>query len=824
MHTLKQGFRFAARQLWKTPWFSLAVILTLALGIGATTAIFSLVEGILLRPLPFGDPDRLVVLGDHLGGGAGIAVTAHEIATYSEAGSAFSSVGGYTVASYELSGGATPEEIYAARLNAGVFPTLATSPILGRVFTKQEEDGHQPLAVISYELWTNRFQRDPQVLGRPITLDRRTYTILGVMPREFEFPLQAGHLEQAQVWVPLSLLPEELADERAGHWGYQLVARLKDGVTQQQAANDANRVAGQIMRNFPTQMSAIKIRGDVESLRENTVAEVRPVLRTLFLAVGIVLLIACVNTAGLLLVRAIRRRRDYAVRLALGARPSVIIRESLIEGLLLSLAGGILGLALAAIAIRTALHLLPDSMPRVDSISINGVVAAFALLLAVLTGALCSLAPAFAALRANLTDSLKDGVGAGKGTPSHSWLRAAMVVSEIAVALVLLTVSGAFLRSFQKMAAVDLGYRPDHVLIASYQLPLQQYPTSVSADVFNRAVEDCLLSKPGIVAAGIANFVPAAGGFGQATYTMEGEAAENWKLKLAMFSRTDGDYFRAMNIQLLEGRYFTQEDHSNGQLVGIVNQSMAKHGWPGQPAIGKRVHVGNPKKGLPWVTVVGVVADTRLGSRDEPSEDQLYFPIAQPAILRGADRAEVLPDPASGYIAVRSILPPEQMTPSLRSAVAEIDPLLALQQVQTMDDAISGVEAPRRFNTELIAAFAATAVFLAIAGIYAVVAFSVSLRTQEIAIRVALGAQRSGIARLVLVSAAKLALLGCVLGVLGSLTASRLVRSFLFEVSPTDPWIYLAGVLVMMSMALLASALPAARAAAADPVKALRSV
>ena len=824
MHTLKQGFRFAARQLWKTPGFSLVVVLTLALGIGATTAIFSLVEGILLRPLPFGDPDRLVVLGDHLGGGGSIAVTAREIATYSEAASAFSSMGSYATASFELSGGALPEEIYAARLNAGVFPTLETSPMLGRVFTKQEEDGHQPLAVISYALWTNRFHRDPQVLGSPVTLDRRTYTVIGVMPRDFEFPVQAGHLEQAQIWVPLSLLPEELADERAGHWGYQMVARLREGVTQQQAANDANRVAEQIMRNFPAQMSTIKIRGDVEALRENTVAEVRPVLRTLFLAVGIVLLIACVNAAGLLLVRAIRRRSEYALRLALGARPSVILRESLIEGLLLSLAGGILGLALAAIAIRTALHLLPDSMPRVDSISINGVVAGFALLLAVLTGALCSLAPAFAALRTNLTDSLRDAAGAGKGSPTHSWLRSTMVVSEIAVALVLLTVSGAFLRSFQKMATVDLGYQPDHVLVAGYQLPLRQYPTSVAAEVFNRAVVDRLSSKPGIVKVGVSNFVPATGGFGQATYTLEGESAETWKLKLATFSRTDGDYFRAMNIQLLEGRYFTGEDNSKGQMVAIVNQSMAKHGWPGQHAIGKRVHVGNPKKGLPWAIVVGVVADTKTGARDEPSDDQLYFSLEQPAILRGADRAEVLPDPASGFLAVRSTLPPGQMTQTVRAAVAEIDPLLALEPVQTMEEAIASVEAPRRFNTELIGAFAATAVFLAIAGIYAVIAFSVSLRTQEIAIRVALGAQRGRIARLVLVSGAKLALLGCGLGVLGSLAVSRLVRSFLFEVSPTDPWIYLVGVLVMLLMALLASALPAVRAAAADPVRALRSV
>ncbi len=824
MYGLTKGLQVASRQLWKTPGFGLVVILTLALGIGATTAIFSLVQGILLRPLPFNDPDRLVILGDHLGDGANVAVTAREIATYSEATSAFSSMGGYASSTHEVSSGATPEEVYGARLTAGVFPTLGVPPLLGRFFTKQEEDGHQPLAVISYAMWMNRFHRDPGVVGSAVTLDRRPYTIIGVMPRNFEFPLEVGHLERAQIWVPMSFAAEELSEEREGHWGYRMVARLKDSIPLQQAALDANRVAGQIMRNFPAHMAAIKIRGDVKSMREDAVSEVRPVLRTLFFAVGIVLLIACVNAAGLLLVRAIRRRREYAVRLALGARPGVILRESLIEGLLLSFCGGLVGLVFAAIAIRTALHLLPDSMPRVDSISIDATVAAFALGLALVTGALCSLAPAFAALRTNLIDSLKDGVGAGKGTPSHAWLRSTLVVSEIAVALVLLTVSGAFLRSFQKMRAIDPGYRPDHVLVAGYQLPLQQYPTSASVDVFNRAVADRLAGRPEIITAGIANFIPATGGFGQATYTIEGDAAENWKLKFTVFSRTDGDYFRAMGIQLLDGRYFTRNDDSNAPLVVLVNQSMAKHGWPGKEAIGKRIHLGNPKKQLPWATVVGIVSDIKMGARDEPIDDQLYFPMQQPAVLFGSATLAQLPDPASGYIAVRSTLPSEQMTQTVRAAIAEIDPLLALQQMQPMEATISEIESPRRFNTDLITAFAAAALILAMAGIYAVVAFSVSLRTQEIAIRIALGAQRGGLAKLVLVSGTKLALLGCVLGVLGSIAVSRLVKSFLFEVSATDPWIYLVGVVVMLVLALLASALPAARAASANPVAALRSV
>ena len=824
MYAYAHDLRFAFRQLRKAPGFSLAAILTLALGIGATTAIFSLVEGILLRPLPFADPDRLVLLGDHLGSSPNTPVTAREIATYANATRAFSSLGGYATGNHELSGGAIPEEISAGRFTAGVFPTLGVRPILGRVFTQQEEDDHQPLAVISYALWLNRYHRDPNVLGSSIVLDRRPYSIIGVMPRNFEFPLQPGHLDQAQLWLPMSFTPDELSDEHAGFWGYHIVARLNDGVTVAQAVQDAQRVAQQIMREFPASMSAIRIRGDVTPLRETAVADVRPLLRTLFLAVSVVLLIACVNVAGLLLVRAIRRRREYAVRLALGARSAAILRESIFEGLLLSVTGGLLGLAFAAVAIRTALHLLPESMPRIASISIDLPVAAFALVVAVATGALCSLAPAFAALRTNLTDALKDGTPASTGASSHSWLRSALVVSEIAVALVLLTTSGAFLRSFEKMRAVDPGFRPDHVLVAGYQLPLHQYPTSASVDTFNRSVVDRLSAKPGVTGVGITNALPASGSYGASTYTIEDQPESAWKLKFAVFAQIYGDYFHALGIPLLDGRFFTPDDHAGSPLVIIVNQTMAQHCWPGQSAIGKRMHAGNPHKGLPWATVVGVVADTKSGPRDEPSTDQWYLPAQQPAILIGSQPSGNLTDPAFGFITLRSALPPEQMTQILRATVAEIDPLLALQQVQPMNDVISNIEAPRRFNTDLITAFALAALLLAIIGIYAVIAFSVSLRTQEIAVRIALGAQRPVIARLILVSAVKIALLGCALGVLGSLAASRLVSSFLFNVSATDPLIYAVGVVIMLVMALLSSALPAARAASANPVTALRSV
>jgi putative ABC transport system permease protein len=816
------SFRYALRQLSKAPGFAAAVVLMLGVGIGATTAIFSLVEGVLLRPLPFQNPERIVALGDHVGENTGIGVTARELATYEKATTAFSSAGGYTRVTYELASGGPPEVVRAARMEARAFATLGVAPMLGRVFTGEEDSAHAPVAVISYAMWLNRFHREASVLGSSMVLDRKTYTVVGVMPREFEFPLESGRLGQSQLWVPMSLTAEELSEANAASWRFDMVARLKDGVSLEQASQDADRVAHEIMRDFPAKLSAIRIRGAAAPLREQVVDSARPLLRALFLTVLIVLMIACVNVAILMLVQAIRRRREYAVRLALGARAGAMIREALAEGLLLSVAGGLLGLASAAVALKTALVLLPESMPRIDAIRMDQGVAAFALLLAVATGVMCSVVPAFAAMRTNLLESLSESGRTSTGT-SHAWLRSALVVAEIAIAMILLTVSVAFVRSYQKMLAVDPGFRPDHVLVGGYQLPLEQYGTESSAQRFDREVLDRLAGKPGIVAAGMAEVLPATASVPMADYTIEGVRMDSWKMEFAPFTVSDGDYFRAMGIPLREGRYFTREDKAGAPLVLIVNESMAKHAWPGQDAVGKRMHLGNPNGGLPWATVVGVVGDTRR-SRDELAGDQYYLPTDQPESLNGADAPDKLANAAGGYIALRSALPPEQMEQTLRATVAEVDSMLALKEVRPMTDALANTEAPRRFNTGLIGAFALGALLLAASGIYAVVAFSVTLRVQEIAIRMALGAERGKIAGMVLVGGAKLAMLGCGLGVAGSVALSRIVSSFLFDVSPTDPLLYALSAAVMLLLTMAASAVPAARAAATEPIGALRAV
>ena len=815
--------RVASRRLCHVPGFALTVLLTLALGIGATTALFSLIEGILLRPLPFHDPDRLVDLGDRLGDNPGLPVTAREIGTYSSAATAFSQIGAERGVDFELSADATPSLVRAARMTASVFPVLDVVPLLGRVFTQQEDDSHAPVTVLGYGLWVKRYNRDPRIIGTTITLSRRNYTIVGVMPPSFEFPLALGRLDQTQLWVPMSLTADELSDANVALWGYHLVARLKPGVDLPKAAQDANRVAQEVMRDSPPALSAVRIHGEIRPLREFIAGAAGALLRTLFFAVSVVLLIACVNVAVLMLVRALRRRRAFAVTLALGANARGMLGEALCEGLLLSLAGGLLGVGFAAAVTRTATRLLPDSLPRIGSVSLDPWVAMFALLLAVVTGAVCSLAPAWAAIHTNLLAGLRDNARTSTGNADHGWLRSTLVVAEIAIALILLTVSLAFLRSYQKMLAVDPGFRPEHVLVAGYELPGSQYKTNASVTTFNREVVDRLAGHVSITAVGLSSSVPANGSPGQADYTVEGSSAASWKLRFAPFVETDGDYFRAMGIPLIAGRSFTILDQADKPLAIIVNQSMARHSWPGENPIGKRMHLGNPQAPLPWATVVGIVGDTRIGAPDQPAPDQFYFPLAQPSIINGTGSPGSTPALSGGFITLRSTLPPEQMVATLRSVVAGIDPQLALDPVRSMTEALSSVEAPRRFNTRLITTFAVAALLLAVMGIYAVVAFSVSLRTQEIAIRMALGAQRTSIARLILGSGAKIALLGCALGVIGSLGAIPLVASFLFKVSATEPWIYATSVAIIFFLALAASALPARRAASSDPIRTLRA-
>lgn len=830
MSSLLRDLRIAVRHLSKSPGFAVTAILMLALGIGTTTAIFSIVEGVLLRPLPFPEPNHLVVLSDVLEGmnipGNGEAgVTAPDIKNYMRDTHSFSNLGAYQPVGYELSGSGEPAIVNAFRMSGGVLPALGVQPLLGRVFTQQEDDQREQVSVLSYSTWQSRFHGDPRIIGSKILLDRKPYIVIGVMPRNFEFPLVTGHLNRSELWVPMSLEDEELVPANSASWGFSMVGRLKAGVTAEQARADAGRVAKEIVRNYPAFMAGMSMHPIVRRLDEETVEEARPLIRTLFLAVAVVLLIACANLAGLLLVRAIRRRREIAVRLALGASARTLLWQAMLESLVLSVAGGVVGLIFAAIALKVGVSTLPETLPRLNEIRLDWGVVFFALLLAVITGIVCGIAPAFAAIRTSVNDTLKEGGRTGTSGGGHARLRSTLVVAEIAVALVLLASSGLLLRSFEKMREVDLGFQPDHTLAAAYGLPKKQYANQSSVDEFNHELLRRLRALPGVRSVGLSSFLPDSGSNSNSAYAAEGApASKGAEMTLATAIMVEGDYFHAMGIPLLHGRLLTPDDKKGAQLVTVVTKTLADKAWPGQDPIGKRLHIGTANMNLPWAIVVGEVADIKEGSPDKPIKPEWYTAYDQRIDSEGSlggQPGELIGN--GGYTVLRSSMPPEQMQNALLATVRSIDPQLPLTQVQTMEHAISDSEAPRRFNTALIGSFAAIAVLLAVLGIYSVIAFSVALRVQEMAIRMALGSQRAGIVRLILVAGTKLALIGCVIGLVGAFAASRLLGSLLFGVSAFDPMVMSAAAISLLLLALVASLIPAWRAASVNLTNTLRS-
>ncbi len=823
---ISQEIRYALRQLRKSPGFTLTAVLTLAFGIGATTAIFSIVEGVLLRPLPFADPSRLFILGDHIeGAGDSISapvVTAPEVPTYVREMQGSIALGAFEQTGYELSGIGEPAQINATRLSGNAFSVLGVSPMRGRTFTQKEDDDKTQVAVISYQMWKSRFHGEENILGQKILLDRKPYEIIGVMPREFEFPLVPGQLNRSELWVPVSFTTDELT--QSGSWNFQLVGRLKPGVSSAKVLENARRTAQEIQRNFPASLGSLHIQAAIQALDENTVGQARPLVRMLFLAVAVVLFIACANLAGLLLVRVIRRRREIAVRLALGARKAVVLRQNLIETLALSVSGGLLGLALAAIALRVGVSMLPETLPRIDSIGLDWQVVGFALLVAVLTGLICGVVPAFAASRTGVNDALKEGGRTGSTGGSHARLRSILVVAELAVALVLLTGAGLLLRSFEKLRQVDLGFHTDHMLTASYGLPQQQYSTQSAVDSFNSTLLLKLGQLPGVQAVGVTSLLPASGIQALGAFVADGYVPpKGAELNLGWPSQVLGDYFHAAGIPIIRGRDFTPADREGSPLVTIVNRALAQHFWPGQDPIGKRIRIGVAESPTLWITVVGEIGDIRQTAPDQDIMAQFYQPAAQRKTSLATFAPATMLNATGGTIVLRTSLAPDQMADALRSTVHSIDPQLALTQVEAMDQIVSEGQAPRRFNTALISSFAAAAVLLALLGIYGVIAFSAALRTQEMAIRLALGAERAGVMRLILVSGARLGLIGCGLGALAAVFATRLMRTLLFQVDPLDPAVIVLAAVSIFLLALAASVIPARRAASIEPMQALRT-
>lgn len=820
-----QDLRHTVRRMRKSPGFTLTAVLTLAIGIGGVVAVYSVIEAVLLRPLPFDSPDRLVRLHEGIEHQLESAdLPAPDVIRFSRDNRAFTQLGGFVAATFEVSGAGKPFQAKAERITASMLPMLGAQPMVGRAFTQQEDENSSPVAVISYALWRERFQADPKAIGMTIDLDRRPYTIIGVMPRSFEFPLDAGRLSHRDMWVPMSFTPDEKQDE-VDDFQYGAIARLKPGVSLTQAGDDLRRMVASIEAQIPPQYG-IHLTSNVQSLQEETVHGARPLLNALLAAAGLILLIACANLANLLLVRAAGRRREFGVRLALGAARRTILRQLLTESLVLAAIGGLLGVVLAVALVRLAALSLPDSLPRLNELALHWPVLLVAMGLTGVTGILCGWAPALAGIRSDGLNSLREGSqGAGQGRSQHR-MRGTLAITEIALAMLLLVASGLLLRSFQRMLATDPGFEPQQVLTALLSLPGHDYPTQQKVDAFYRELLQQLGSLPQVRSVGAATNIPVIGMNSDRAFVPEGYSprdGHNWLTVSNCF--VFGDYFRAMRIPLVEGRYFTaDDDRPDAPLVAIVSQTAARQHWPGVDAVGRRFRMGgNPQSTRPLITVVGIVGDVRQGALDQAVYPQMYEPFKQSGRQWEADLTQASSPRSDLHIVLNTAGSPSALQPTLEKTVHQLDPLLAVSEMHPMEEVVTATETSRRFNTGILAAFAAIALALALLGIYGVIAYSVTERAREIAIRMALGATRQQVLLRTLRHAMALAGAGIAVGLIAAAGLTRFLTSLLYNVKPLDAGAIVGAALVLGICAAAAGFVPARRAASINPMTALRA-
>jgi len=800
--------RYGLRLLGAKPGFAAVALLTLALGIGANTAIFSVVRGVLLMPLPYPDPDRIVTVHGQLlkYGLTDLSTSEPELADYRARATSFESLAAYYDSGrFNVAGGEGPEFAAGALVSADLFKVLGVQPALGRAFTAAEDaPGIARVVVLSDGFWRRRFAADRGVLGQTIVLNNRPGTIVGVMPPGFDFPSPAVNL-----WVPLQLDPAN-PDNRGSHY-LSLVARLRPGTTLSQASSEmatlAKRMGDESPGGYPYAVSGWGIW--LRPLHEQIVGDVRPALLVLFGAVACVLLIACANVANLLLARAASRQREIALRAAVGAGRGRIVRQLLTEAVVLAAGGGVLGLLLAFWGTDALLAMAPAAMPRQGDIRIDGVALCFTAGLALFTAMLFGALPAIQLTRGDLHESLKDGARASLGRHGRR-IGNALVVSEVALALVLLVAAGLMIRSFSQLLAVDPGYDPRGVLTGRVFLPGASYPEGHQQAGFADRVLERLQALPGVTAAGVVSQLPLGGPYSSGTIAVEDHKGDPQNQDVETdLTGVSADYFTAMDIPILRGRAFTAQDTAKSAGVVIVDEAMARRFWPDRDPLGRRVKLGSQSSTLPWLTVVGVARTVKQFGLDTDGREQVYFPFAQ---FPAQELALVLRTPGD----------PGVLGDSLRAAVLAVDPAQPVFDLRPMEALVSDSLARSRFSMALLLTFSGVALVLAAVGIYGVMACAVSQRSHEIGVRMALGAQAAEIFRLVLRQSALLAAGGVLLGILGAFAATRLLDALLFRVSAFDPATYAAVAALLVATTMLAGYLPARRATRVDPIAALR--
>jgi len=812
MQTLMQDLRYSTRMLVKNPAFTLIAVITLALGIGANTAIFSVVNTVLLRPLPYPESDRLVMVGErnsnqtsNANRDAGLdSVTPPNFVDWSSQNQAFESLAAFANQDFNLTGVVDPERLQGQRVSASLFPSLGIAPMAGRVFLSEEDlPGAQRVVVLSHELWQRRFGGDSSLIGRILTLDNEAYTVIGIMPPGFSFPNQ-----ETELWVPMAFNASEL-NNRAAHF-LSAMGRLKPGATLAQAQEQMDLIAGRLEQAYPATNTGVGVR--VVSLSESMVANSRLVLLILLGAVGFVLLIACTNVANLLLARAAVRERELAIRAALGAGRWRLVRQLFTETVSLALLAGVMGTLLALWGSALLKTFNPGTIPRLNEVSIDWRVLSFTLGISLLTGVVFGLAPALQVSSLNLNRALKES-GRGAGGAAGNRVRGLLVILEVALSLVLLVGAGLLIKSFLRLQNIDPGFKPGHLLTMRVDLSAAKAGELHQITSFYQQILEKVQTIPGVQSAGVINLLPIASSGMVAGLTLEDKPdAEPGQPILANYRVISPDYFSAMGISLLKGRGLSDQDTANSPGVVVINQTLALKYWGDENPLGKSLKLDSRSSASPWLTVIGVVGDVRQSELRADPAPEMYILYTQPHRRYARPRTLV----------VRTTADPLSVLAAVKTQIWSVDKDQPVYSIRSMEQILSGSLAPRRFNMLLLGFFDAIALALAGVGIYGVVSYAVSQRTQEIGVRMALGARQTDILRLVVGRSMMLVMIGIACGMLAAFSLTRLISGLLFGVSATDPLTFALISLVLTSVALLACYLPARRATRVDPLVALR--
>jgi|CXWL01.1.fsa_nt_gi putative ABC transport system permease protein len=805
MENLWRDIQYGARMLRKSKGFTAIAVLTLALGIGANTAVFSVVNAVLLKPLPYGDASRLVFLTEWSEQVPNMSFSMANFKDLRDQNRVFDSVFGTNNTSFILTGeGGEPERLNVRQVTSGIFDTLQKPPLLGRAFTADEDKpGAPPVILLSEGLWERRFARDPGVVGKTLTLSGESFSVIGVMPGSFH-----GSWKTTDGFTPLLRLEDRLGGEarRGNHPGIYVVGRMKDGVTVDQARTDVKAIAKRLTEEHP--QSNARQSMTVEPMIDAVAGDMKPALMMLLGAVFLVLLIACANVANLLLSRAADRQKEMALRMAVGGGRGRLIRQLLTESVLLSSLGGLVGVGLGFAGVKGLVASLPTNVPRADEIGVDGWVLAFTAVAAVLTGLVFGMAPAWKISSTDVNETLKEN-GRGTATPGQHRLRNTLVVAEISLALVLLVGAGLLLRSFFRVIEADTGVRSKGVLTASLPLPQSRFSTPESRAALIEQVLEKAKAAPGVRSA--AATLPLLGGW-QSSFQVEGRPEpQPGQRPSADTTRVTPDYFKTMGVRVLEGRVFEPTDRVGTTPVCLIDETFAKAHFPGESPLEKRVKFGSLADATsPWLKIVGVTAHVKNYGVDQPSRVEIYLPYyqfnsSQPTIV-----LETAGDPSA-------------LAASLREAVRSVDPEIPLFAVRTLEEIIASQTAQRRLAVVLISVFAGVALLLAAIGIYGVMSYAVNLRTTEIGIRMALGAEQHDISRMVLRFGVKMSVIGVSVGLVAAFALARTMSGLLFETSVADPPTFSIVPVLLMAVALVACYVPARRATRVDPLVALRS-